>query len=336
MKEIIQPGTDIGRPIRVGVINNPLSGHNRRGGTMRKLRDELRAHPDVIHHEVSALDDMTAAAIDLLHRDVELLVVNGGDGTAHAVLTALFREAPPEHQPLLAVLPGGTTNTTSGDVGTREHPVKSLPKLLAQARAGRLEGIVERRAVMRIDGAQGKQSIYGMVFGAGAVYHGVKYYHENIEVKGIRGELGSGLTVAVFAWKVIRGQTGQIFPPLEISGTVDGKELPRQLTYGAVISTLRRIFLGLRPFWATNPGAMQCSILSHQPQHLLRAIWEMVREKPGEYLLNERCFTSRNADDIELHFEGGFMVDGEIYPIEPGKPVVLHSGATAPFWRPLA
>lgn len=335
MSRTIQVGAEVGRPIRTGVLINPRSGHNRRGSSMRKMEEALRAYPDVVYHRANTLEDMTAASLDLIQRGCELIVLNGGDGTAHAGLTALLEACPSEDLPLLAVLPGGTTNTTSGDVGTREHPTKSLPRILAAAHAGKLEGIVDRRAVMQLKIGHGGKPLYGMVFGAGAVYHGVKYYHDTIEVKGIRGELGSGLTVAVFAWKVLRGQAGALFPPLDMSAIADGVEIPKARLYGTVISTLKRIFLGLRPYWATNPGAMQFSCLSYTPENLLGAIWEIVREKPGPNLLNEKCFTCRNADDIELRFDGGLMFDGELYDIPAGEPVLLHSGRTAPFFRPL-
>lgn len=334
-REAIVPGVDAGRPIRVGVLTNPQSGRNRRRNSMSKLRETLAQYPDVLHYEVSSPEDMTSASLELLHRGSEVIAVNGGDGTAHAVLTALLRECPSDALPLIAVMPGGTTNTTSNDLGTREHPTLAVPRLLAQARSGKLEGIVERRTLIRVDLSPEQPPLFGAVFGAGAVYHGVKYFHENIESRGIRGELGPGLTVAVFAWKVVTGQTGSIFPPLHLSGTVDGRPLPPSELYGLVIATVRRIFLNMRPFWGTEPGALQCSMLNYKVRHLPGAILEMLREKPGKYLLGGTSFTSHNYDEIVLNLDGGFMFDGELYPVQPGCPLKLTSGSTAPFLRPV-
>src|SRR5262245_11801308 len=90
--ENVQPGVDVGRSIRIGLINNPKSGHNRSRSSMRKIQVALKEHPDVAHYEVSDLADMTAAALDLLRNNAEVIAINGGDGTTHAVLTALLRE----------------------------------------------------------------------------------------------------------------------------------------------------------------------------------------------------------------------------------------------------
>ncbi|HYD48979.1 MAG TPA: diacylglycerol kinase family protein [Terriglobales bacterium] len=334
-RSLIRPGVDVGRPIRIGFINNPQSGRNRRRNSMRKILAALAQYPEVEHYEVSGLQEMTAAASELLHHGAEVIAVNGGDGTAHAVLTALLRECSSDALPLLAVIPGGTTNTTANDLGTREHPTVAVPRLLEQAHAGRLDGVVERRSIIRVEIAADVPALYGTVFGAGAVYHGVKYCHEHIYTKGLRGELASGLTVAVFAYKVMRGETGILFPPLHVSGSVDGKELPQRELFGIVIATVRRIFLNLRPFWGTESGAMQFSMLGYRPENFSRALVEMLREKPGKYLLNERCFTSHNYDEIVLNLDSGFMLDGELYLPRPGTPLTLTSGYTAPFLRPL-
>ena len=42
---------------------------------------------------------------------VQVLAVDGGDGTAQMVLTALYRQSPFEVPPLLALLPSGTTSS---------------------------------------------------------------------------------------------------------------------------------------------------------------------------------------------------------------------------------
>ena len=68
---------------------------------------------------------------------------------------------------------------------------------------------------------------------------------------------------------------------------------------------------------------------------MLRALWEMICEKPGVYLKNEKCFSSHNYDEIVLNIDSGFMLDGELYLARPGTPVTLTSGYTAPFLRPL-
>ena len=100
---------------------------------------------------------------------VNTIAISGGDGTVNAVLNALFAHHPFPRLPLLAVLRGGTTNMTAGDVGLRGRPDRALRRLIeCAARAGEGLSVIER-PVMRIDPGAGRSPIYGMFFGAAAI-----------------------------------------------------------------------------------------------------------------------------------------------------------------------
>jgi diacylglycerol kinase family enzyme len=104
------------RPLRIAVINNPASGNNRRRGRFTSMLETLK-RSGVAHAEADTLEGMIGATQRLLDEGAELLVVNGGDGTVQAVLTGIFRAPRTTRVPAVAVLPGGTTNTTSHNVG---------------------------------------------------------------------------------------------------------------------------------------------------------------------------------------------------------------------------
>src|SRR4029453_13687033 len=104
-----------------------------------------------------------AAARELVEAESELIIVNGGDGTVQAVLTALF-DADPDTLPLLAVLPSGTTNMVAADVEAMRHPVPALQRLLQATDEGRLGGTAVRRPVMRAEIAPGAAPIFSLFF----------------------------------------------------------------------------------------------------------------------------------------------------------------------------
>lgn len=330
---LLAPPVDLGRPIRTGVINNPLSFRNRRRHTLAAVLDVLGSHARIPHHEVDRPEDIAAATRALLDAGSELIIVNGGDGTVQAVMTALFGGRPLEGLPLLAVLPSGTTNMVAADIGAMMHPVPALQRLLAAARDGRLLGTVVQRPVMRAEIAPDAAPIFSMFFGTGAIYHGIRLCRQYIATLGLRGELGPGLALAVFLGKIALGQGGSLFPPLHLSGRLDGVALRAGAYRGALVSTVSRQFLGLRPFWGREPAPLKYTAVSYSPQHLWRAAPAVMRGKPNRYVRPEYGYTSHNAHELDLHLDCGFTLDGELFTAPAGAPVVLQSGYSASFLR---
>jgi diacylglycerol kinase (ATP) len=328
---LIAAGVDVGRPIRTGVINNPLSFRNKRRHILPAILDVLRAHPWVMHHEVSRPEDVRAATGSLLDGGCELIVVNGGDGTMQAVLTRLFGSGTGA-LPLLAALPGGTTNMVAADVGSMVSPIPALWRLLGSARDGCLRGSVVERPVMRAEIAPGT-AVFSMFFGSGAIYHGIRFCRQYVATLGLRGEVGPGVALAVFLAKIVLGHGGRMFPPLHLSGRVDGRQLQSGDYIGVLVSTVSRQFLGLRPFWGRESAPLKYSAMRYSPQHLWRAAPAVMRGKPNRFVRPEYGYVSHNAQEIELQLDCGFTLDGELFTAAAGTPVVLRSGYTASFLR---
>ena len=98
----------------IGLISNPKSQGNRRGlSAIERAAEEA----GIEHRILSDMADLRPALEDLAAKGVELLVVNGGDGTLQAALTAVLEDRPFDRRPLLAVLPRGMTNMSAADIG---------------------------------------------------------------------------------------------------------------------------------------------------------------------------------------------------------------------------
>lgn len=328
---LIAPEVDVGRPIRTGVINNPLSFRNKRRRVLPAILDVLRAHPWVMHYEVTDPGDIGTATHSLLDAGCELIVVNGGDGTVQAVLTRLFGSGPLDTLPLLAVLPAGTTNMVAADVGGMVRPIPALQRLLGYARDGRLRGAAVERPVMRAEINPDGAPIFSLFFGSGAIYHGIRFCRHYVATLGLRGEVGPGVALAVFLAKIALGHGGRMFPPLRLSGRLDGQALHAGAYIGVLVSTVSRQFLGLRPFWGREPAPLKYTAMSYSPQHLVRAAPAVMRGKPNRFVRPEHGYTSHNAHEIELHLDCGFTLDGELFSARAGTPVTLRGGYSASF-----
>ena len=326
------PPVELDRPVRVATISNPQSGNNRRRNHIRSALDIL-GRSRVPHYEVDNLDSIAAITQKLIDDGIELIVINGGDGTVQGVLTGLFRTPPAPTQPLLAVLPGGSTNTTARNVGYAPSALPALQELLSQAARGRLTGTLEPRAVIRVDRGPNSLPLFAMFFGAGAVYHGIRFAKDHIESRGLRGPLAAGAALVVFMGKITSGKGGALFPPLRAGGRLDQEPLETDSYLGLITSTMEQQFLGLRPYWGQGSGPLQYSSLSYSPRHLLRAVSAIIRGRISRYVRPEFGYRSHNVHAIELNLDSGFTLDGELFPFEPETTLRLTCEHSAFFLR---
>jgi diacylglycerol kinase family enzyme len=68
---------------------------------------------------------------------IDLVVSVGGDGTVNEVVNGLLADGPGPHLPMLAVVPGGSTNVFSRALGRSRDPVEATAEILESVRAGR-------------------------------------------------------------------------------------------------------------------------------------------------------------------------------------------------------
>ena len=313
---------------RIGVVINPLSGGNLNGlGDIRRIIDD---HPQVVHCDVQTPQEVLAGLRDFADQDVDLLAVNGGDGTVQAVLTALFHQQPFEIQPLLAVLQSGTTSMTARDVGFSGSRRQSLRKLFRWAATGTGNARMLERPVLRVQ-APGHQTRYGMFFGASAIYQGIQYFHRKLNTKGLRGEVGPGLTILRFIWSAAR-RDSDFIKPVPVCAVIDDNPPQQFDSIVVLVSTLKRLFLGLHPYWGSESGPLHYTAVRARPRHMLRALPSILRGRSGAHGTPENGFYSHNAHEIKLNLEGGFTLDGQLYrPENQQEPTVVRYGGTATF-----
>ncbi|NOY28109.1 MAG: diacylglycerol kinase, partial [Oligoflexia bacterium] len=151
------------------VVNNPLSGRNRR---WPRLVASLRQQIDAPHRfeEPTNLDAYDKLAADLYAgldagRPVDLVCINGGDGTLAHTLSALARTWGETPLPAIALLRGGTMNTIAHGIGLSGKPPAILRRLLHRHAQGQAQPTTTRH-LMRIRDGLGVDR-YGFLFGNG-------------------------------------------------------------------------------------------------------------------------------------------------------------------------
>ena len=319
------------RALPVGLLSNPYSGGNRKG--LASVRAVLSTYPQVFHREAHQPIDVASALNDFARMEVNLVIINGGDGTIQAVLTTLYREKIFENLPILAVLKAGTSSMIAGDVGLKGPQTQALRKLLAWVHDRAAEARVSQRQILRVQVAFDKEPIYGMFFGTAGIYQGVQFCNNRLNRRGFRGKWAPGLTIAMFLLAVAF-RRGNYVVPVPISVSLDQNPPDRQHWFLMMISTLERLFFGMRPYWGIEAGPLRYTAVHAKPLYLLRALPALMGGRKSRYGTRKNGYFSHNVQQVQLNLNSGFTLDGELFEARAQSgPVVVQNGGPARFVR---
>lgn len=317
-------------PAKTAVMLNPLSGR------IRKRIDTIRvlAHgiPGAVIREASTLAELNHCVDEFSALAVDHLVIAGGDGTVHAVLNRLLAGGLWRKPPVLSIIPGGTTNMTATDIGSRGSPEKNL-RLLTSCLQRLADARLVTRPVLRIE--QNNQSdIYGMFFGAGIISHGAGFFHKHIKKSGLTGEIASAIVIFHLLTGLLFGRKLAELKPARIRLLDDSKH-PRE--YNCTIlfaSTLDRLLLGLRPYWGTDHGPVHTTCIRESPKKFWRSLLTIISRRGG-HLSEQDGYYSRNNESLELFMDEEYIVDGEFFCCESRHgPLRISATKTVRFLLP--
>ncbi len=315
---------------RIGVLTNPLSGSNRQ--KLEILSSVIRNHPEVLLQNVQSPEDIHGALAEFGSKKVNLLVINGGDGTVQAVLTDLFNHSPFATPPQLMVLAGGTTNMIAGDVGVLGNQEQILQRLLQWIQTGKGKVTRTRRPILRLT-VPGHETKYGMFFGAASISQGTQYYHNNLHSNGLHGFPGICMTILRFLWAITL-QRDRVVTPTEIQVRLNNQPAKKDDYMLLFVSTLDRFFFGLRPFWGTEKGQLKFTAVKSRARYLLRVLPLLARGHTAQKGTPENGYSSHNVDEVVLYLADSVVLDGELYtPESSEQPTMLQYGGDIIFLR---
>ena len=295
----------------IGMIYNPRS-HRNRG---RDLDASIAPH--IFLAQPGNRDQLPKALAEFAEREINLLIINGGDGTVRDVLTSgmtVFGDNWPD----IAVLPKGKTNALTVDL--------DAPK--DWSLQGAIEAFGGKRRIVRrpvlihpVDDPEAKA--YGFVLGAGALTIGTQAGQSAHRL----GAFNS-LAVAVTAvWGVIQFLFGNNNNPWRRGVTLDidlddaGQTLghsglgvleKRQLL---IASTLERLPAGFMPFGPHREG-LKLTVLDQISRRTAVQLAVIMRGWTPDDLAKKGIHqVSTNGFTMEL--DEAFILDGEAFP--PGR-----------------
>ncbi len=317
--------------MRIGVLNNVRAGRNPRRSA--RVRTFLKSHPEIPHVETEDGEHVGEALALLANKEVDLLAVNGGDGTLQRVLTEILDTGRFAHLPLIAPLRGGRTNVNALDIGSQRNPVLALDTLLHAVRNG---GVAERlvdRSVLRVEIAGAPPVHYGMCMGVGLVCRAVELTHRLFPEGRAQGVFGSAVVIGILISRLMAGSRGGILQPDTMQIRLNGQPLQPENFLLVVATTLEHLFLKICPFWGREAAAVRFTAITGDAVRPLRALPGILYGRPPASITPEVGYTSRNVNDIELRLDCAIVLDGEMFAPEPDRVVRISPDRRVQFVR---
>ena len=301
-----RPGASRVAP-RVGLVSNPRSHRNRIAAGGQPVRD------DVLSAVPRTRDDLRRALAEFADRGVDLLVVNGGDGTVRDVLSCAG-ELWDAAWPRIAVLPAGKTNALALDLGI--PPGWTLDQAIEAAR----RGAFVRRSPLEFERRDARSPVLrGFLFGAGAFLRGTELAQATHRAGAFRGvavglALGWAITQTLFGAASSVWRRGDAIRIDYAPGTrflhdraveSDGER------YILFASTLTRLPIGLKPFGRERPG-LKTLVIDAPPRRLAVAVGPLIAGSEARWL-SDAGYHRADTDRLDVSLRADFVLDGESF-----------------------
>lgn len=299
---------DAGQAPTVGVIYNPRS-HRNLGADF-----DCGICPHVHIAQPRERGQLPQALAEFAAKGIDLLVINGGDGTVRDVLTcgqAIFGD----DWPAIAVLPKGKTNALTVDLGVPED--WGLQDAIDALDHG---SRIHRRPMLVAAAREPGKRVAGFIMGAGAFTKATQAGQSAHKL----GAFDSMVVAVTGMWALLqslfagRGNSWRKGAQMAIGlGTSDapmahsghGDPAMRQLLFA---STLERLPAGIKPFGALRSGLKLVAI--DQIPRRTTALIPMVLLGKLKGPLRERGIHQLAATQFSLSIGDQFILDGEAFP----------------------
>ncbi len=316
----------------VAIISNPLSTTN--ANSMDAVRKVVNQSANVVHFELNGIETI-GEALELFSRaQPAMVIINGGDGTIGAVLASILYDNPFSVVPPIAFLPGGKTNMTASDLGSKGKPIKVLKKLLKLAREGRVSESLKTRHLIEMDIGDGKGPRVGFFFGTAGVVKAIFWCRENAYSMGFPNSVAHLISISKLVLAALGlGKSKHLLVSDPMSLNIPGHGRMAGQYSAVVTTTLDRLILGMKPYSRTseqtNAGGLRFAAVEAGSRKFIRAIWAMVIGRFGKKTIHGSHV--RTGNEVRIEGTDPVTLDGEIYHPIAGTPVVLRGDKALSF-----
>ncbi|HEX9241147.1 MAG TPA: diacylglycerol kinase family protein [Anaeromyxobacter sp.] len=307
----------------IGIVNNPRARRNRgRPALARRLREQLGDDGEVA--DASTPDELVRAVERFRAGGVDVVAVNGGDGTGHFVVTELARAFGSAPLPKILLLRGGSMNTVANGHGIAGRPEHILQGILDQRRRG-FPLRTAARDLLRVS-ADEADPRYGFIFGTGAIVSFLDRYNRDPRTSPARAAL---LVAQGICSAIVGGPFAEALGRRErLRVATDGDEWEDGSFLAVAAASTPEAGFGFRAFHrcGEQPGSFHAVGVTGSLAQLVLSLPRLRRGRPWR----RRVAQDEVARELVLEGEAPrFTVDGDLYSaartvrIETGPPVEI-------------
>jgi hypothetical protein len=311
---------------RIGVITNPSAASGKLLPNHLRLSHLLGDPSRVV--QTRHPREVTAALKKLLiEKRVNVLAINGGDGTLHSTINALWsllddmegNHGAPIEAPVMLFLNGGTMNMASRAMRTKGNAVRAVKRFLEGHALGTLQDIpIQPLRVLRA--SRGDQALHGLIFGS-EIVHNALHMHRHfgdgyMGLARLLSHVSMGSLLKTQTWK----RFAHLLEPPESTCQIDEVIYAR---YAGVVATtvdLKLVRGLIHSMRIENTDGFQVKLLLETDKDkLTRLLPTLVGDKAHPQVVN-----SSHAQEIRIR--GAFTLDGELYPATDGtdKEIIIQ------------
>ena len=304
----------------IGIITNPHSKLNKRNPGRTALLGYILGQQGQLE-VTNSLEDLSRVARDFKERSIQILAINGGDGTICRTMTAFIKEYGTSPLPQIALLRGGTINVVAGNLGIKGTPEQILFRLVESHSRG------EALSVRKIPTIK-VEDHFGFLFGNGVAATFLKEYYRRKT-----GPLGAILwCLGVWGSRFVGGKLHyRVVQDLAMTVSPDGGPGVAHSSCAIFCSTVEKMPLGYPLFTRLkeNPGVFQCVSFTFAARD---AIWKlpvvMVKMKDGSTSGKMSFCAGSLAIEGDAPFD--YTLDGELY-VSRSNSLLIETGPELEF-----
>lgn len=296
------------------VLRNPLSSKNRAG--------KAEPYPTNIKPiELTDTASLPAILAGLQKDGVDVIVIDGGDGTVREILTHL-PNIYGDDLPFIGILAHGNTNLIARKAGALRNPA-SLIKIAGFSKQECLE-ITQQVPMLRLDFEEAQRPpLRGFMMGWGAYASATRFAIDE------HTSTGAFQVLSVFFKTLKRafwqGQKGVLRQGIQAQLTFDGKLREEGRRFIGLATTLRGpLVAGLNPFWVKGNGAVRWMDALAPAPYLLPATLLAATGRHMKWM-GKSGYHSGCADRLDFIIDTPLVLDGELIPIDQQQKISVSA-----------